>query len=232
MEGREGRTRTNDDGPPYEGTLERSYAEREKERRRGLCLSEKHELKTMGTDRQCQSGLLAGMDMRRGVCLRGRAASFVCREWSASPFREAARVAGHSEGRHEDVRVRPRTPARQRQVSAPAIRCINNALMYEADEGERQRGNGREGRKTRRVSEGDGDNDLPDSRMKKREGVIARRAKNALTPEKEAYARRRMDGVAATEWLPLARLPGERRGSRRRKRLSRYFPPSSFPPPV
>ena len=78
--------------------------------------------------------------------------------------------------------------------------------MYEADEEERQRGNGREGRKTRRVLEGDGDNDLPDSRMKKREGVIARSAKNALTPEKEAYARRRMDGVAATEWLPLARL--------------------------
>ena len=83
-----------------------------------------------------------------GVWEEGRAASFVCREWSAWRFREGA-LAGHSEGRG-----RPR-PARQRQESAPAIRCINNALMYEADEGERQRGNGRgEGRKTRRVLEG------------------------------------------------------------------------------
>ena len=230
MEGREGRTRTNDDGPPYEGTLERSYAEREKERRRGLCLSEKHELKTMGTDRQCQSGLLAGMDMRRGVCLRGRAASFVCREWSASPFREAARVAGHSEGRHEDVRVRPRTPARQRQVSAPAIRCINNALMYEADEGERQRGNGREGRKTRRVLEGEGDNDLPDSRMKRKEG-----GSDCKACQKCPHARKkkRTQGVAWMAWLRqngflLLDCRGNARIAPQKKALSLL---SSFLPP-
>ena len=66
MEGREERTRTNDDGPaPFEGTLERFYAEREKERRRRLRLSEKHELKTMGADSAEVDYSQIGMDMRR-----------------------------------------------------------------------------------------------------------------------------------------------------------------------
>ena len=65
MEGREERTRTNDDGPPFEGTIERFYAERQKERRRELCLSEKHELNTMGTDSAEVDSSLGWMDMRR-----------------------------------------------------------------------------------------------------------------------------------------------------------------------
>ena len=83
--------------------------------------------------------------------------------------------------------------------------------MYEADEGERQRGNGREGRKTRRGLEGDGDNDLPDSRMKKREGVIARRAKNALTPEKRSVRRKASHGWRGCDRMGNARIATQKK---------------------
>ena len=151
MEGREGRTRTNDDGPLFEGTLERFYAEREKERRRGLCLSEKHELKTMGTDS-------AKVDCSRGCIYIGRRLGgkkgclFRLSRMVSVALSRGPPSLGSSRPLGGKARGRPRPcprPARQRQVSAPVIRCINNALMYEADEGERQRGNGSQGRKTR-----------------------------------------------------------------------------------